>query len=457
VTGWLVTDTTANWRIVGNSSGVAGSITLSVTGQSISAGDALTVTVAGVTNPPSGTYSNFTVVTSADTVPAAAPPFTIGPSGAAGVIVTPNPTAVGVLSTYTVTNLYTTGPFTAQSSTIGITANTAGTTLPNNKSSYTVTDITTPSGSGTAFAVSGYTGNGITITVPNALNSGDQLVLTISGVINPSTASSTNTMTFTGNLTGPSAVAPFPKANATFPNGALINFAGPIYVFAGGKAFGIPNPTVLNKIRSVNHAVVLNAAPGSTLPAVASSRSGTLITTQTVNGNPTIYVVGTDGQLHGFSTPQQLKSTGYDAALNVTVSNLGGMTVGSTVGVAGSAASAFSTSADGAIINSSGTFFTFAGGRAFGIPTPASLTRIRKTNNATELTGTVTSTQTGASIASGVLLSVVSTTTAIVYVSYVGNIFPFRTPTQLKNDGYGGTAAVPVPSTSGLPVVTGTT
>ena len=456
VTGWLITDTTANWRIVGNTAGGPGSITLAVTGQSITAGDALTVTVAGVTNPTAGTYSNFTVATSADTVPAAAPSYNIGPSGAAGVIVTPNPATVGSLSTYTVSNLFATAAFTAGVSQIGIMANTAGTTLPNNHTSYTITDITTPSGSGTASAVSGYSGNSITITVPNAINSGDQLVLTISGVINPSTASSTNTMTFTGNLTGPSAVAPFPTASATYPNGALINFSGAIYVFAGAKAFGIPSPTVLNKIRSVNHAVVLNAAPGSAVPSAASSRSGTLITTQTVNGSPTIYVVGTDGQLHGFSTPAQLKSTGYDARLNVTVSNLGGMTVGSTVGVEGSAASALATSADGAIVNSSGTVFTFAGGRAFGIPTPASLTRIRKTNNAAELTGTITSTQTGASIASGVLLSVISTTTATVYTSFVGNIFPFRTQTQLKNDGYGGTAGVPVPNTSGLPVVTGT-
>jgi large repetitive protein len=455
VTGWLVTDITANWHIVGNTAGVAGNITLTLTGQAIAAGDTLTVTVAGVTNPTNGTYSNFTVATSVDTVPAAAPPYIIGPSGAAGVIVTPNPASVGAISTYTVTNLFATAAFVGGSSTIGIVANTTTTRLPNNQTNYTITDITTPSGSGTASAVSGFTGNSITITVPNAINNGDQLVLTISSIINPGTASSTNTMTFSGNLTGPSAVAPFPPANSTFPNGGLINFSGAVYVFAGGKPFGIPTQAVLTKIRSVNHAVVLNAAPGSTLPVVASSRSGTLITTQTVSGNPTIYVVGTDGQLHGFSTPQQLKSTGYDARLNVTVSNLGGMTVGSTVGVEGSAASAFATSADGAIVNSSGTVYTFAGGRAFGIPTPASLTRIRKTNSAAELSGTVTTTQTGAAVASGVLFSVIASTTAIVYVSYVGNIFPFRTPTQLKNLGYGGTAAVPVPNTGGIPVVAG--
>ena len=333
VTGWLITDTTANWHVVGNTAGGTGSIALTVTGQSITAGDALTVTVAGVTNPAAGTYSNFTVATSATPFPRPLLRTYIGPSGAAGVIVTPNPATVGVLSTYTVSNLSATAAFTAGVSQIGIAANTAGTTLPNNRTSYTITDITTPSGSGTASAVSGYTGNSITITVPNAINSGDQLVLTISGVINPSTASSTNTMTFTGNLTGPSAVAPFPTANSTYPNGALINFSGPIYVFAGGKAFGIPSPTVLNKIRWVNHAVVLTAAPAAPCRHGKLAR-GTLITTQTVNGNPTIYVVGTDGQLHGSRLPGSSSPT-VTSPLNVTVSNLGGMTV-EPVGVEGS-------------------------------------------------------------------------------------------------------------------------
>ena len=430
---------------------------MTITGQTITAGDALTVTVAGITNPTSGTYSNFTVNTSVDTVPAAAPAYVIGPSGSAGVIVTPNPTTVSAISTYTVTNLYTTAAFTGGVSTIQIMANTTTTTLPNNRINYSITDITTPSGSGTASAATSYTGNSIIITVPNAINSGDQLVLTITGVINPGTPSSSNTMTFTGNLTGPSAVAPFPRSNSTFPNGALINFSGTVYVFAGGHAFGIPSQAVLTKIRSVDPAEVLTAAAGSTLPVTSSSRSGTLITTQAVNGSPTIYVVGTDGQLHGFSNPTQLKSNGYDARLNVTVSSMGGMTVGNTVGVEGSAVTAYATRADGAIVNSSGTVYTFAGGRAFGVPTPASLTRIRKTNTATELTGTITATQTGASMASGMLLSLITTTTATVYVSYVGNVFPFKTSNQLKTDGYGGTAAVPVPNLGGLPVVTGTT
>jgi hypothetical protein len=39
-----------------------------------------------------------------------------------------------------------------------------------------------------------------------------------------------------------------------------------------------------------------------------------------------------------------------------------------------------------------------------------------------------------------------------IYVSYQGNLFPFKTMAQLTSDGYGGTAALPVPATWGLSV-----
>ena len=456
--GILVTDTTAGWHFVSPPGAAtfpaSGKITIPLNGvNAIAAGDALTVTVAGATNPGAQTISDFTVATSSDAVAATAPAYTIGASGSAGVIVTPNPNTVSTVSTYTVTGLLASAAITGGSGELTITANTTSTVLPNSPGFYSITDITTGSGSGTVGTiVSGsYTGNRIAIIFPNSINSGDQLVLTIGDVINPSASSSTNTMLFQGAVTGPSAVAPFPKANSTYPNGALINFSGTIYVFAGGHAFGIPTPTVLNKIRSVNHAVVLTSTPGTVVPVSTSSRVGTLLTTYTVNGDPTIYVVGTDGQLHGFSRPKQLLADGYDTRVNVTVNTHGGMTIGSTVGVEGAAVTAFATSADGAIVDSSGTVYTFAGGRAFGIPTPTRLNQIRKTNSAVQLTGTITSTQTSAAIASGVLLSGIFTTPyATVYVSFVGNVFPFKTQNQLKNDGYGGTAAVPIPNLGGL-------
>ena len=178
-------------------------------------------------------------------------------------------------------------------------------------------------------------------------------------------------------------------------------------MFAGGHAFGIPTPTVLNKIRAVNPAVPLNAAAGRLYRQPA--RSGTLISTYAVNGNATIYVVGTDGQLHGFSTPKQYKADGYDTALNTTV----------TTRVddhrehhrsPGCRRDGLATSSDGAIVDSSGTYYTFGGGRALGIPTPARLALVPKYNTATVLTGTVTTTQKQASMARGTLLSVGSTT-----------------------------------------------
>ena len=89
-----------------------------------------------------------------------------------------------------------------------------------------------------------------------------------------------------------------------------------------------------------------------------------------MNGNDTIYVVGTDGQLHGFATPKQFLGDGYDPALVTTVPNLGGLGVGSN---AGTTLTALATKADGAIVISSGTFYTFAGGKGFGIPTQAAL------------------------------------------------------------------------------------
>jgi hypothetical protein len=196
----------------------------------------------------------------------------------------------------------------------------------------------------------------------------------------------------------------------------------------------------------VDPAKILTAPSSASAPASVAPRSGVLVFTRPVNGNPTIYVVGTDGELHGFATPKQFGDDGYNGQYVVTVPTLGSLKVGST---AGTTLTALVTKADGAIVNSSGTFFTFAGGRAFGIPTPAELTRIRAANSATNLTGTVTSADRSASVASGVLLSVTPT----VYVTYQGYAYPFRTLTQLANTGYGGTAGMPVPHTGGLPVV----
>ena len=256
----------------------------------------------------------------------------------------------------------------------------------------------------------------------------------------PTTTSSTTTTTTT-----PGAPKPFPHANVSYPNGAIVTFGNTHYVFAGGRAFNASS-SELAAVQKVDPAKVLAAPAGAGAPTSVVPRAGVLVFTRPVNGNPTIYVVGTDGQLHGFATPSQFVHDGYDPALVVTVPNLGGLTTGSN---AGTTLTALATKADGAIVNSSGTFYTFAGGKGFGIPTPTALQEIRKTNTAEELQGSVGSAGTSSAIASGVVLSVAGP----VYVSYRGTVYPFKTMTQLANDGYGGTAAVPTPHTGGLTVI----
>ncbi len=447
VTGIEVTDTTRGWHIVATGAVLASGSAKIPLSTAVDAGDALTVFVVGVTNPPAGTVDDFAVATTADSVPVDAPPYTIGAS--AGVSVSVSPSSAGALATYVISNLYASAAMTAGSSTIALDA-PSGTAFPNNPAEYSVQDATTPSGSGTvSAALSGGSTNDVTIKVPGNVSIGDRLTITIADVINPSAASSTYTIGLTGSVTGPStAAAPFPHAHDTYPNGAIIDFSGKDYVLAGGHAFEVTSSKVMAALQKVDHASVVAASAGAQPPS-GTPRRGTLLSTRPVNGAATVYVVGTDGELHGFVSPKQFKDDGYDAALVVTVPNFSGLKVGRSVGALGTAGNAFGTSSDGAIINSSGTYFVFAAGRAFLVPTSAELSSLRKADKAQVLSGHVASAQENAGVASGIELSAPGR----VYVTYQGDLYPFKSISQLRTDGYGGTAAVPVPGTAGLTVV----
>ena len=244
----------------------------------------------------------------------------------------------------------------------------------------------------------------------------------------------------------PPLLPPFPHAGLSYPNAAIVNLGANHYVFAGGRAFQA-SASELAAVQKVDPAKVVVAEPAGIVPPTSvAPRPGVTMFTQPVNGNVTIYVVGADGELHPFATPTQFLQDGYDGANVITVPNLGGLKVGSN---AGKTLTALVTRADGAIVNSSGTLYTFAGGRAFGIPSPAALQEIRKSNSAVELQGSVSSADTGAPMADGVVLSVAGP----VYVSYAGKVYPFKTTAQLANTGYGGTPAVASPHTGGLAVV----
>jgi hypothetical protein len=451
VTDVLVVDSAQSWSpaVIAPTFPASGKIAVTMpSGDSIAAGDTVTVTVPNVTNPSAQSVSDFAVTAGTDTIAQDATAYTITASGSAGIGVSVSPSTANATAAYTISNLYASSAGIAAGGSLSLTA-PAGTVFPNVPGDYVITDVTTSSGTGTvASGGLSYTSpNAVSIAVPNKIVAGDQLTLTISDVVNPNTG--TYNLFFAGNLAGPSAIAPFPHANVTYANGALVNFSGTVYVFAGGHPFGIATPAQLAKLKAIDKAAVLTAPAGATLPTAAPA-AGTLISTNAVNGNPTIYVVGNDGALHGFATPAQFLGDGYDGALNVTTTSHGGLQVTSTAGALGSAAiNSFATVADGTIVNSSGTHYVIQGKKAFGIPSLAALVIVEKVDKAKVLTGTVTSSLTGASISDGKLLTVNGT----VYVSYSNNLYPFKSVSQLDTDGYQGTASVTAPNLGGLAVV----
>ncbi len=254
----------------------------------------------------------------------------------------------------------------------------------------------------------------------------------------------------TATPSGPPTPAPpsFPDAPYSYPNGALVNFRGSYYVFAGGRAFGL-TASQLAKLQGVDHAKVLDAPPGALAPTTAPVRPGTMVTTSSVDANPTIYVQGTDGALHGFASLHQFLSGGFDPALVVSLGSLGNAPV-SALSAGAAHLDALSTASDGALVISGHTWYVLAGGRAFGIPTPGQLLALRQADGAEPVAGNLSASELAAPPADGVLVSV---TAAGVYVAYQGQLFGFKTMSQLLADGYGGSAAVPVPGPGGLPVV----
>jgi hypothetical protein len=217
-----------------------------------------------------------------------------------------------------------------------------------------------------------------------------------------------------------------------------------LYDFAGGHAFGVASPVQAEGVEAVDHASVVTAVAGASVP-LTDAAAGTLVI---VYNNPTIYVVGTDGLLHGFATPGQFLGDGYDPADVITVPNGGRLAVGATAGPLGAAANALATASNGAIVDSSGTFYVLAGGRAFGIGSQPALKQIEAADTAEPLSGTVAPALTEAPIAYGTLITV----SGKVYVSYGRALYPFKSLAQLTADGYGGTPSIPVPNTGGLTV-----
>lgn len=206
--GIEVDDTTQNWHFVSTGAVLSsGSATIPLA-DNVRAGDTINIIVANVTNPNSaGSISDFTVATTGDPVAVDTPAYTIHANGSPGVVVTVNPNTTGTVATYTIANLRAHALLTAGTATIQLVA-PAGTVFPNNPAFFSISDSTSSSGSGTvSAALAGGGTSTVTFTVPETINAGDAFSVTVADVLNPSTASSSDTIDIeNANVTGPTAV-----------------------------------------------------------------------------------------------------------------------------------------------------------------------------------------------------------------------------------------------------------
>jgi len=216
VTGIEVIDTTQNWRFVATAAVLAGGTATVPLADPINAGDSISLLIVAVTNPSSpGTVGDFSAATSGDPVAINAPPYTIVANASPGVLVTVNPTTTAAVASYTIANVRASATLTGGTSTIRLEA-PSGTVFPNSAAYYSITDSTTLSGSGTVSAAVGGGGtNVVTFTVRNTINSGDVITLTVADAVNPSTASSSDSITIVGNVTGPAPSAPTTTTTTT--------------------------------------------------------------------------------------------------------------------------------------------------------------------------------------------------------------------------------------------------
>jgi hypothetical protein len=204
VTGIEVIDTTQNWRFVATGAVLTNGTATIPLADSINAGDSVSLLIIGVTNPTSpGTIGDFSATSSNDPVPTNAPAYAIVANGSPGVVVTVNPVTTAAVATYTIANVRASATLAGGAGTIKLEA-PSGTLFPNNSAFYSITDSTSSSGSGTVTAaVTGGGTDNVTFTVPNTINSGDVLTLTVADVVNPSTASASDSITIVGNVTAP--------------------------------------------------------------------------------------------------------------------------------------------------------------------------------------------------------------------------------------------------------------
>ncbi len=215
VSGIDVSDQTLGWNFVAAGSFLTSGTAAIPIQDAINAGDNVSVLLVGVVNPAAATISDFQVKTTSDPIYVNAAPYTISTNASPGVVVTVNPSTTGSLATYTISNVKVTAALAGGSSTLELEA-PSGTTFSNVAGYFSIVDTTNTAGSGTVTALSGGATNTVVLTVPHSISSGDVLTIEAQDVINPTVASSLDTLTIVGSVTGPAAV-PTSTTTTTVP------------------------------------------------------------------------------------------------------------------------------------------------------------------------------------------------------------------------------------------------
>lgn len=473
--------------VTANGSGSVTITTATGTAGDLTVGDTITLTVAGVTNPTAASVtptlavttpsSGWTIVDPGTSTTDTFPAVTISGSttSVTSASISPSPAYASLstgsnTSTYTAQFTSTTALATTDKVTVqlapGTTINAASATNP-----VIITDLTsgataavtstTPSASSSPSSV---TTNTVQVATGISVAKGDVVSVQIFGVTNPTTTGTLTGQVFTTQDSVPvsasySLVLPSTTSgkitvslSSTLAGGSatytITNLnAGSSALAAGSSIYiGTPTssttqwPTVPGNYMITDLTNSASSAAAATVTTVSTSPffGVVLTTTNAINANDNLTIT-----ISGVINP-----TGGSYTLNFSP------LISTTVSVAPpTAPNAAATAANGSLVNVGGTIYVYAGGVAFGIPTPADYTAIA-TSLGNPTVVSATSVTTSGTVRNGTLLQVVGSPE--IGVVSGGAYYPFATAQQFTSEGYSWGKVIEVPSLGSVTMGSGT-
>jgi len=433
----------------------------------LTSGDSYSLTFSGLTLPSSST----TVGLGTDFAPTSTYSLSLGSSASTQMQVSASTTSAGVSSNWTLsgieaaTTLASGSTLTFNQIITGSAGSGSYSFLPTSPSAYQIVDLSNSADTQSPSSVS-VSGGQVVMTLASSIPSGDVIDVTVSGITNDPTAStSTVTLSATGDyLEAAQLTAPSAASTMAMANGAIANDSGALYVWAGGYAFHLPTIPDAAKIEGFegDPTQQMVSIPSTAMFASGDTLAeGTLV--QGVSGGTVeapIYVVGTSGDLYHIASPSAFVSDGYSAkdVVQIPQSDLSMMTMASTP-----APKAYSVGANGSFWQAAGTsaIYEWVGGVAVQVANPSDLEAIAKYMGETLMatwpqvtSGTVPTSAMAPSVpAMGTVVKVLDGSSAgSMYVSTGSYLVPLSAA-QMTSLGYPMNDVLEVSSLSGIMVM----